>query len=124
MENDDSILSEFIPEETVVSFFQGFLTRAVDFCIEIALLFVLYMVLPESLLVTSPDWESLVRTIFVVVVVVTYQLSFLFLFGKTPGMMVCRVKYLNRDLRPLSVKEKLLSMVRGRYSGIRFYKDK
>lgn len=124
MENNDTILSEFIPRETEVSFIQGLLTRIIDIALEIALLFFFYTVLPRPLLMILLDSTSFMRWIIVIALVAFYQFSFLFLFNKTPGMMICQVKYLNRDLQPLSKKEKLLSLFRGRYSSIRFYKEK
>ena len=124
MENTDNILSEFIPDETEVSFVQGLLTRLIDIAIEIGLIFLFYVIVARTSILVFIGDNSLIRWFFVILIVVIYQFSFLFLFNKTFGMMVCRVKYLNRDLRPLSTKEKLMSLFRSRFSSIRYYKDK
>jgi hypothetical protein len=37
-------------------------------------------------------------------------------------MIICGVRYLNRDLQPLSLKERLVAVVASRTSDIRYYK--
>ncbi|MGZ3951694.1 MAG: RDD family protein [Flavisolibacter sp.] len=123
MENNQSILSDLVPDETEVSLGQGFLTRIIDIATEVLLILLFYMIVPRSVILGLNNRSSSVGWIIVLVIVIGYQFFFLFLFGKTVGMMVCRVKYLNRDLKPLSIKEKLLSLFRSRFSGIRYYKD-
>jgi uncharacterized RDD family membrane protein YckC len=124
MENSQSILSDIVPNETEVSVIQGFLTRVIDIAIEVALIFLFYRIVPESVLFSLANRSSFMRWIIVIVIIITYQFFFLFLFSKTPGMMVCQVKYLNRDLQSLSTKEKLMSLFRSRFSSIRYYRDK
>jgi uncharacterized RDD family membrane protein YckC len=124
MENNQSILSDLVSNETEVSVIQGFLTRGIDIAIEVALIFLFYRIVPESVLLSLANRMSFMRWIIVIVIIITYQFFFLFLFGKTLGMMISQVKYLNRDLQPLSTKEKLMSLFRSRFSSIRFYRDK
>lgn len=124
MEDDQSILSDLQPNETEVSLGQGFLTRVIDISVEVALIFLFYMIVPKSFVLDIARGSSFTGWIIVIAIAIGYQFSFLFLFGKTPGMMVCQVKYLNKDLKPLSTKEKLMSLFRTRFSGIRYYRDK
>ena len=123
MENDDTIFSEITPEETEVSLMQGFLTRLIDFAIDIAILVCIYLLMPWNIFALINKY-SIGVLIIVVGVTTIYRFLFLVYFNKTIGMMICSVKYLNKELKPLSTKEKLLSIFRTRFSGIKYYKDK
>ena len=123
MENNDTIFSEIGPEETEASFVQGFLTGVIDFAVDIAILFIIYILLPWNIFVLINKYSIM---LLLIIVSVTTMQRFLLLiyFNKTIGMMLCNVKYLNKELKPLSTKEKLVSTFRSRFSKIKYYKDK
>ncbi|MGZ3880917.1 MAG: hypothetical protein ACXVBF_06245, partial [Flavisolibacter sp.] len=86
MENNQSILSDLVPDETEVSLGQGFLTRIIDIATEVLLILLFYMIVPRSVILGLNNRSSSVGWIIVLVIVIGYQFFFLFLFGKTVGM--------------------------------------
>jgi uncharacterized RDD family membrane protein YckC len=124
MENDDTIFSDMHLDETEVSLIQGFLTRLIDFAVDIVILFLLYKFIPHDIIANLINGRSFMLFIIVITVAAAYQFVFLLLFNKTIGMMICQVKYLNKELKPLSAREKVLSIFRTRFSKIKYYLDK
>lgn len=124
MENNDTIFSDIQNQETEAGLMQGFFTRAVDIGIELAMLVMMYKFMPEEILYRIYSINTFIPFFIIIALTVIYQLLFLLFFNKTPGMMICRVKYLNKSLLPLSTREKFASLFRTRFSGIRLYKDK
>jgi uncharacterized RDD family membrane protein YckC len=124
MENNDTIFTDIHTTEVEVTMIQGFLTRLVDFAIDIVIIFLIYMLIPREAFLNLISLSSLVIPGIVVLVIAVYRFLFLMLFNKTIGMMLCRVKFLNKEFKPLSNKEKILSIFRTRFSGIKYYKEK
>jgi uncharacterized RDD family membrane protein YckC len=124
MENKDSIFSDLNSDETEVTPIQGFLTRLIDFGVDILILFILYKLMPRHVFLSITRGNSFMTLLFVIVVFTVSRFLLLIIFSKTIGMMICRVKFLNGHLQPLSTSEKLLSLFRSRFSKIKYYKDK
>jgi uncharacterized RDD family membrane protein YckC len=122
MDKEDTIFSDIGPGETEVGLAQGLFTRLIDFAVEILILYLVYRFMPGNILQDLINGNSIVVLLIIIAVAVIYQFGFLLLFNKTIGMMICGVKYLNKNHRPLSAKEKLLSIFRTRFSGIKYYK--
>jgi uncharacterized RDD family membrane protein YckC len=122
MENNDSIFAELNPEETEVGLTQGFLVRIIDLAVEILILALIYKFMPWDMILSIINISSIMVLLIIMLVTVVYQFLFLVLFNKTLGMMICKVKLLNKDLQPLSVKEKFVSVFRTRFSRIKYYK--
>jgi uncharacterized RDD family membrane protein YckC len=123
MESNDSILSDITPEEAEVGMMQGFFTRLFDFAIDILMLFLVYLVMSRDVIFNVTRSSSIVIPCIIIAGSTVYRFLFLLLFNKTIGMMLCKVKLLNKDLQPLSPKEKLISIFRSRFSSIKYYKD-
>jgi len=51
-----------------------------------------------------------------------YRLLTILLLQRTIGMILCRCKYLNENLQPLSLKEKLIATIATRTKKIKLYK--
>jgi len=124
MENNNTILSEIEPAETEATPLQGFLTRLLDFAIDILILFLIYKLVPRHIVLSIVGLSSAMLLIIVILTATLYRFLFLTLFNKTVGMMICRVKFLNKGFQPLSTREKLLSVFRTRFSPIKYYKEK
>jgi uncharacterized RDD family membrane protein YckC len=60
--------------------------------------------------------------IIVFVIMFSYRMVCLLVFNRTAGMMICRIKYLNDQLKPLSSKEKLVAVFAIRTARIKYYK--
>jgi len=123
MDTNDSIFSDIHPTERDASFAQGFFTRLIDFAFEMAILILLYLFIPRAIMANLSDIGSFVKFLIIIVIIFIYQFVFLLLFNKTIGMMFCRVKLLNKELKPLSSTEKALSIFRTRFSSIKYYQD-
>lgn len=123
MENQDTIFSDITPKEIEAGMLQGFFTRLFDFAIDILVLVALYLLLPMDTILYLLSLSPVVYPLIIIAGSTAYRLIFLLSFNKTVGMMLCRVKLLNKDLQSLSPKEKFLSIFRSRFSSIRYYKD-
>lgn len=124
LQNNDTIFSEVEFKETEITSLQGFLIWLLDFVIDILIFFLVYTIMPLDILVKIETLDSTFITIIVILVATVNRFLFLLLFDKTISMMVFRVKLLNKQLQPLSNKEKVLSLFRSRFSKMLYYKEK
>jgi uncharacterized RDD family membrane protein YckC len=123
-ENNDTIFSEIESAETEATSFQRFMTGILDFAIDILFILLLYKIIPRDIVVSISRLGSVLIPVVVILAATIYRSLFLLLFNKTIGMLLCRVKFLNKRLQPLSNKEKLFSIFRTRFSPIKLYKEK
>lgn len=124
METNDTIFSDITPTEVEATSLQGFSVRMIDFIIDIALIISIRFLIPAAVFTSLAGSTSFLFFVIVILVMTIHRFVLLSLFNKTIGMMICRVKFLNKDLQPLSAKEKLLSPFRTRFSTTKYYKDK
>ena len=122
MEDKDSILSDIQTTEVEGSWFQRFFTNLIDWAIDILLIVGVYFLLPKGILSDLINTSSWSMYIIVFVLMIVYRLVSILVFGKTIGMMVCRLKYLNDSLQPLSGKEKMIAVFAIRTASIKYYK--
>lgn len=101
-----------------------FFSRIIDFAIELLILFLIYNFIPGDLLQSMYAENSFIIFFIIISVAILYQFFCLHFFQKTIGMTICRIKYLNKELKPLSTGEKLASIFRTRFSPVKYYKDK
>jgi len=123
MENQDTIFSDITPKEIEAGMLQGFFSRIFDFAFDILVLVAFYLLLPHTTIMYLLRLSPVVFPVLIIAGSTAYRLIFLLSFNKTIGMMLCRVKLLNKYLLPLSPKEKFLSIFRSRFSSIKYYKD-
>ena len=122
MEPQESILTDIEDPQTEASPPQRILANIIDFIIELGILVLFYLVMPAVLR------EFIIRNKPVSTYVVfflwfsLYRLFTLFLLLRTIGMIVCRIKYLNQELQPLSLAEKLVVTMATRTKKIKLYK--
>jgi uncharacterized RDD family membrane protein YckC len=124
MDNNDTIFTDVQIPEAEVTMIQGFLTRLIDFAIDMGIIFLIYMLIPREAFLNLISLSSFIIPAIVILLIGVYRFLFLMLFNKTIGMMLCRVKFLNKEFKPLSNKEKILSIFRTRFSSIKYYKEK
>jgi uncharacterized RDD family membrane protein YckC len=122
MEDQDSIFSDIKPTEVESSRIQRVFSRWADGAIEIGSLAAILFLLPNETFSRLIDGKSYMIYLIVIVLMTGYRLVCLLLFGRTIGMMVCRLKLLNKHLEPLSTKEKLLTFLPVNIPGIKYYK--
>ena len=80
MENNDTILSDLLASETEVSVLQGFITRIIDFGLEMLILYFIYRYTPSHLILGLFEAIPFMGVIIVLTLVIAYQFFFLFLF--------------------------------------------
>ena len=122
MNDQDSILSDIQPAEVEGSYFQRVVTNLVDWGIDVLLIVALFLLIPKQTITNIIAINSFSTYIIVFVLMIVYRLICLLVFGKTIGMMLSRLKYLNADLQPLTGKQKLIAVFVVRNSAIRYYK--
>ncbi|WP_462250942.1 RDD family protein [Ferruginibacter sp.] len=124
MDHNDTIFTDIQNHEAEVTMIQGFLTRLIDFAIDMGIIFLIYMLIPREAFLNLISLSSFIIPAIVILLIGVYRFLFLMLFNKTIGMMLCKVKFLNKEFKPLSSKEKVLSIFRTRFSSIKYYKEK
>lgn len=124
MEDNDSLLSDINDKEVEASYIQRLLSSIIDVAISILLLLMVYKFLPAEIIIGVINSTTVSRYVFIFLVMELYRLILLLVFGKTIGMMVCQIKYLNAGYEPLSTKEKFKISLAVRTSAIRYYKNK
>lgn len=122
MNKTDSILDAADVQETECSFTQRFFTILIDIAIEISLVFAVYLLAPREFIRQLIIHESPLRFMITLGIIFTYRFACIFLMEKTIGMRICKIKYLNHNLQPLTTKEKFIAVFRSRTDKIRFYK--
>jgi uncharacterized RDD family membrane protein YckC len=122
MDDKDSILEDIAPAETEAAYFQKLFSGLIDTVIFFALLIGLYKILPPNVIDSFFNNGLFFRVVVFIAIMLVYRMALLLPFDKTVGMMICRVKYLNKDLKPLSVWEKFASTFVSMYSGIKMYR--
>jgi hypothetical protein len=122
MEDKDSIFSDIQTTEVECPYLQRVFTNLIDWVIDILLIIILYLLLPKGILSGLINTKSYSTYILLFVLMIVYRLISILLFGRTVGMMICSVKYLNSSLLPLSGKEKLIAAIAVQTAGIKYYK--
>jgi uncharacterized RDD family membrane protein YckC len=121
MEESNSILDDIKIEEIEAPYFQRLITTLFDILIEISMMVAFYVIFKEPILKLL-EVNSYMRYIITLIIIFAYRLVCILLFGKTIGMIISKVKYLNNNLQPLSSKERLIAVFATKTSNIKYYK--
>ncbi|MBL7727820.1 MAG: RDD family protein [Dinghuibacter sp.] len=119
----EDILADITETETEAPPGRRFAYVLADIIIELLILFMLYKLLPRDMLINFLESGYIVRLLVIFALTYLYRVSCLFTLGKTLGMLLCRVKYLNAQQQPLSASEKLSAVFQTRRSAIKVYMD-
>lgn len=122
VDNNDSILEDIKFDEIEAPYFQRLFTIILDLLIETSIILAFYFLLPRAVTLRLLDLNPFMKYIIAIVVILSYRMVSISLFGKTIGMMITRVKYLNNDFLPLSSKERLIAILLTTNAKIKFYK--
>lgn len=123
MQSQDSILSDIEKEETESSYWQRVLSNMIDWLIEVGLFVGIYFIIPIESIAGLLNEKTYLSYIAIFILIFSYRLVCLLLFGKTIGMMICNIKYLNAGLQPLSPTQKMIAAFATRTGSIRLYKN-
>ncbi|QNA44924.1 RDD family protein [Lacibacter sediminis] len=122
MENTDSIFSDIQNSETEASYFQRLLASLIDFAVEIFIVFSIYIIIPKEIILGLIGSNTYTSYFLIFFILFLYRFICIIIFQKTIGMMLCRLKYLNGDLEPLSIKQKLIAVFIPRTQSVKYYK--
>lgn len=122
MENTDSILSDIQNSETEASYFQRILASLIDFAVEIFIVLLIYITIPKEIILRLIGSNAYTSYFLIFFILFLYRFICIIIFQKTIGMMLFRLKYLNGNLEPLSIKQKLIAVFIPRTQSIKYYK--
>jgi uncharacterized RDD family membrane protein YckC len=86
------------------------LSGIIDFVLEIGLLILLYIILPGEIRSYLIKTEAISTYLVTFAWITIYRIITIFAFQRTVGMIICRIKFLNEDLQPLSPGEKMTAV--------------
>lgn len=122
MEQNDSILDDLNLSAVEAPYLQRLAVTLVDLLFEIALMVAVYFLFPAQVMYKLLDANSYMKYVVTLFIIFSYRFSCILLFGKTVGMVICGVRYLNNNLHPLTVQQRLMAVISARASNIKFYK--
>ncbi len=122
MEQNESILEDINVSETEAPRGLGFLANLIDWVIEIGIIVAFYRFMPRDFILSLLDQNTFMRYLLAFALILTYRLVCILAVGKTIGMAVCKIKYLNKNLEPLSSTERIRAGIGIKMDGIKYYK--
>jgi uncharacterized RDD family membrane protein YckC len=122
MEEKESIFTDLETGETESGSGRRVFANIIDWLIEMAIIVTIFVLMSKGVIPSIGKGGAYITYIIVFVIMFLYRLICLLVFNRTVGMMICRIKYLNHDLQPLSTKEKLIAVFAVRTARIRYYK--
>ena len=122
MELQESILTDIEPTEIEATLVQRVLSFSIDFILEIGSLVIFYLTLPTNISSFLYRNNPISNYLVVFAWFIIYRLITIMLFQRTIGMAICRTKYLNNNLQPLSGGEKMIAVFGFRSKKIKVYK--
>jgi len=118
-----NLLNEHIETtETEASYFHGLIVILADLSLEIAIIVGYYFIFPSQIIMDLLKEYPYMKYVIVLALIMAYRTTCILLMGKTIGMVLFKVKYLNRDLESLTLKDKLIAILATKTNSIRFYK--
>jgi len=122
MDSQESILTDIEDPEAEASNAQRILANIIDFVLELVLLVLFYWIMPDQLRDFLIRNKPVSTYVVIFLWFTLYRLLTILLLQRTIGMILCRCKYLNENLQPLSLKEKLIATIATRTKKIKLYK--
>lgn len=118
----NNLLDEIELKPVEVSFSLRILVIVIDLLIAIVFLFGFYLFLLPLFNINYWDLKEYFQYLFAFILILSYRFICIMFTDKTIGMHIFKVKYLNYKLKPLSLKEKLIVVLRSYTDDIRYYK--
>jgi uncharacterized RDD family membrane protein YckC len=117
-EEKENHLDEFVSTEKEISYGKKFLAGLIDGIIIIGFFTTALVLLPNFYFII---FGSLRAEFAIIIGLVVMRLFSIQLFNGTPGMLICRAKYLNAAMKPPSVLERTFAACFILINGIRYY---
>lgn len=122
MDNNETIFSDLETHEVEPPYWLRVVANIIDAIIEIGLMVFIYLLMPYELWYNLMQEKRFARYLIFFSVLFLYRLICILSLGRTIGMLLCRIKYLNADLQPLSAKEKWIAVFAVRTPKVKYYK--
>jgi uncharacterized RDD family membrane protein YckC len=122
MEPQDSILEDIEETPTELPRARRIAAGIIDGVVEVVLILSFYWIIPTQWLEFLAQYKPVSSYVVVFLWFTLYRLFTILLLQRTIGMILCRCKYLNEKLQPLSLKEKLIATIVNKSSKIKLYK--
>jgi len=119
---NDTIFTDIESPEIEATYWQKHAFSLIDAAISISIVFALLKLLPNDLIVKLTI--SVSSTVWILITLVLYRLVTTLIIGRTIGMLLCRVKYLNAEMKELSLGQKLSTVIFILLNDIKYYKVK
>jgi uncharacterized RDD family membrane protein YckC len=123
MEEKETIFDDMELTATEAAPLKRFLVSLIDWAVEVGLFVAFYFLMRNqsvSDLVSNQSWAFY----FVIIIfMLAYRAVSIMGFGKTVGMMVCRLRYLNAKMQPLTTGEKWTAVFAVRTASIKYYEN-
>lgn len=117
-EEKENHLDEFVSIETEISHGKKFLAGLIDGIIIIGFFTTAFVLLPNFYFVIFGSMRAEFAIIIGLVIMRFFSIQ---LFNATPGMLICRAKYLNAAMKPPSMLERTLASCFILINGIKYY---
>lgn len=124
MEEANSILDELDEPKPEASGLQRIMANVIDMIVEVAIIVCFYLFTPPQIIQSLLNLGNAAWYIFIFALLMGYRTLFILLSGKTVGMRVVKIIFLNNELQPLTTKEKLFASFIPKVKNIRLYKDR
>lgn len=121
MEQNDSILDDIKLHAVEAPYLQWLAVTLLDYYLKLDLLLP-FIFLPAEMMYKLLDANSYMKYVVTLFIIFFYRFSCILLFGKTMGMAICGVKYLDNNFQPLTMQQRLMAVITTRTSNIKFYK--
>lgn len=118
----ENILSDIEPEEIPASQGQRYVSNLIDGITNIAIFVAAFFLVPDEFLLKFANTNIVYRMLLLVAVSFCFRYISILLFGKSLGMLLAGLKYLNKDLQPLTASQKLIAAFLNKMNGINYYK--
>jgi len=122
MNDNDSIFDEIKTDEIEASNSQSRFSDILDWVIDLSVMIIFYLLLPREVFGNFIRHTSYGTYVIVIAIMILYRLLTILIFGRTVGMIILKIKYLNGNFTRLSNKEKLIAVFAVRTSKIKYYK--
>lgn len=122
MESPENILNDIVPGEIPASQGQRYIGNLIDGILNAAVFAGMFFLVPSEYLVKFLNADFIYRLLLLLLIMFCFRFVFILLWGRSIGMIVARIKYLNKDLQPLTTSQKLMAAFIQKGNGISYYK--
>jgi hypothetical protein len=122
MQLQEDVLTDIELPQTEASTLQKIVSFLIDLGLEIAPMILFFLIIPDNIRAFLYQHKPISNYGVVFVWIMAYRLITILLFGRTIGMAICKIKYLNDHFQLLSGEEKMIAIIGVRTKKIKMCK--